>query len=168
VVDTTLEVRRNTRLDNEIYLVAPRVEVQVDETWMLPERGQMTSTIESNGHLERCRGVHAVDYALLAIKSGTDVLHKHPHHPTGQPKGSYGARDRGVLLGFSIEAGNQHEYSSPRLVSYKPGCDDPCVYARTKSYFDTNAEEWAPSTTDTQGDPSKGVEDEETARMFKI
>jgi hypothetical protein len=42
--DTTLEVRRKTRLDDVVSLVAPRVEVQMDETWMLPERGQMTST----------------------------------------------------------------------------------------------------------------------------
>jgi hypothetical protein len=42
------------------------------------------------------------------------------------------------------------------------------VYARTKSYFDTNAEEWATTATETQGDPSKGAEDEETARTFRI
>jgi hypothetical protein len=36
--DTTLEVRRNTWLDSVVSLVAPRVEVQMDETWMLPER----------------------------------------------------------------------------------------------------------------------------------
>jgi hypothetical protein len=41
------------------------------------------------------------------------------------------------------------------------------VYVRTKFYSDTNAEELAPTATETQGDPSKGVEDEETARMFK-
>jgi hypothetical protein len=28
----------------------------------------------------------------------------------------------------------------------------------TKSYLDTNAEEWAPSITETQGDPSKETE----------
>jgi hypothetical protein len=37
--DTTLEVRRKTRLDDVVSLVAPGVEVQTDETWMLPERG---------------------------------------------------------------------------------------------------------------------------------
>jgi hypothetical protein len=73
---------------------------------------------------------------LLAGKSGTDVLQKDPHHLIG----SCGARDGGVLLGVSIEAGNQHECSSPRDVSYEPGRDAPCVYAGTKSYFDTNAE----------------------------
>jgi hypothetical protein len=31
-VDITLEVRRNTRLDDEFSVVAPRVEVQADET----------------------------------------------------------------------------------------------------------------------------------------
>jgi hypothetical protein len=35
--DTTLEVRRKTRLDDVVSLVAPGVEVQTDETWMLPE-----------------------------------------------------------------------------------------------------------------------------------
>jgi hypothetical protein len=43
-VDITLEVRRKTRLDDVVSLVAPRVEVQTDETWMLPEQGQMIST----------------------------------------------------------------------------------------------------------------------------
>jgi hypothetical protein len=42
------------------------------------------------------------------------------------------------------------------------------VYARTKSYSDTNAEELAPTSTETQGGPSKGVEEEETARTFKL
>jgi hypothetical protein len=36
--DTTLEVRRKTRLDDVVSLVSPRMEVQTDETWMLPER----------------------------------------------------------------------------------------------------------------------------------
>jgi hypothetical protein len=35
--DTTLEVRKKTRLDDVVSLVAPGVEVQTDETWMLPE-----------------------------------------------------------------------------------------------------------------------------------
>jgi hypothetical protein len=139
--DTTLEVRRNTWLDDVVSLVYPRVEVQMDKTWMLPERGQMKITTGSHGNIKRCRRVHAIDYALLARKSGTDVLHKHPDHPAGKPKGSCGARDGGVLLEVSIEDGNQHECSSPRDVSYEPGCDAPCVHARTKSYFDTNAEE---------------------------
>jgi hypothetical protein len=166
-VYTTLEVRRNTRLDVVVSLVSPRVEVQADENWMLPERGQMTSTIGSHGHIERYSGVHAGDYASLAVKSGTDVLHTHPHHPTGKPKGSCGAWYGGILLVVSIEAGNRHDCSIPRVVSYEPGCNDPCVYARTKSYFDTNVEEWSPSATETQGYPSKGAEDEKTARKFK-
>jgi hypothetical protein len=120
----------------------------------------MTSTAGSHGNIKRCRGVHAVDYALLAGKSGTDVLHKHPYHPTGQPKWSCGARDGGVIVGVSIEADNQHECLSPRDISYDPGCDAPCVYEQTKSYFDTNAEEWTPTATEIQGDPSKGAEDE--------
>jgi hypothetical protein len=37
VADTILEVKRKTRLDDVVSLVAPRVEVQMDETWMLPE-----------------------------------------------------------------------------------------------------------------------------------
>jgi hypothetical protein len=53
-------------------------------------------------------------------------------------------------------------------VSYAPGCDAPCTYVQTKSYSDTNAEELAPTATETQGDPSKGAEDEETAIMFKL
>jgi hypothetical protein len=36
--DTTFEVRRKTRLDDVVSLVATGVEVQMDETWMLPER----------------------------------------------------------------------------------------------------------------------------------
>jgi hypothetical protein len=166
--DTTLEVRGKTRLDDVVSLVSPRVEVQTCETWMLPQREQMKSTAGSHGNIKRCRGVHAIDYALLAITSDTDVLHKHPHHTTGQPKGSCGARDGGVLLGVSIESGNQHECSSPHDVSYEPGCDSICVFPPTKSCFDTKAEEWAPTTTETQGDPSKGAEDEEIARTFKI
>jgi hypothetical protein len=42
--DTTFEVRRKTRLDYVVSLVAPGVEVHTDRTWTLPERGQMTST----------------------------------------------------------------------------------------------------------------------------
>jgi hypothetical protein len=42
------------------------------------------------------------------------------------------------------------------------------VYVRTKSYSDKNAEELALTATETQGDPSKGAEDEETAIMFKL
>jgi hypothetical protein len=56
------------------------------------------------------------------------VLQKHSHHPTGKPKGSCGAQDGGVLLGVSIEAGNQHEYLIPYVVSYEHGCDVPCMY----------------------------------------
>jgi hypothetical protein len=84
------------------------------------------------------------------------------------PIGSRGARDGGVLLGVSIEAGKQLECSSPYDVSYEPGGDAPCVYVQTKSYSDTNAEELDLTATETQGYPSKGAEDEETARMFKL
>jgi hypothetical protein len=42
------------------------------------------------------------------------------------------------------------------------------VYERTNSYFDTHAEGWALNATETQGDPSKGAEDEEFARTFKV
>jgi hypothetical protein len=38
VADTTLEVRRKTWMDDVVSLAAPRVEVQMDETWVLPER----------------------------------------------------------------------------------------------------------------------------------
>jgi hypothetical protein len=75
---------------------------------------------------------------------------------------------RGILLGVSIEAGKQAECSSPHDVSYEPGCDAPCVYVRTKSYSDTNAEELDPTATETQGDPSKGAEYKETARTFNL
>jgi hypothetical protein len=37
--DTTLEVRRKTRMDDVVSLVSPRVEVQTNKTWMLPEIG---------------------------------------------------------------------------------------------------------------------------------
>jgi hypothetical protein len=160
----TLEVRMKTRLDDVVSLVAPGVEVQTDETWMLPERGQMTSTNGSHGKIKRCRGVHAIYYALLDGNSGTKVLQKHPH-PTIN---SRGGREGWVSLGVSIEAGNQLDCSRPHDVSYEPGCDAPCVYVRTKSYSDTNSEELAPTATETQGDPSKGMEDEETTRMFKL
>jgi hypothetical protein len=113
--DTTLEVRRNTRLD--------------DETWMLTEREQMTSTTGSHGNIKRCRGVHVIYYVLLDGKSGTEVLQKHPH-PTIN---SRGGREGWVSLGVSTEAGKQLECSSPHDVSYEPGCDAPCVYVRTKS-----------------------------------
>jgi hypothetical protein len=162
--DTTLEVRRKTRLDDVISLVSPGVKVQTDRTWTLPERGQMTSTTGSHGNIKRCRVVDDIECTLLDGKSGTEALQKHRHHPIG----SCGARDGGVLLGVSIEAGKQLECSSPRDVSYEPGCDAPCVYVRTKSYSDTNTEELDPTDTETQGDPSKGAEDEETARMFKL
>jgi hypothetical protein len=42
------------------------------------------------------------------------------------------------------------------------------VYVRTKYYSDTNAEELDLTATETQGDPPKGAEDEETARIFKL
>jgi hypothetical protein len=64
VVDTILEVRRKTRLDDVVSLVAPRVEVQTDETWMLTERGHRASTTGSHWSIKRCRGVHTIDYAL--------------------------------------------------------------------------------------------------------
>jgi hypothetical protein len=162
-VDTTLEVRRKTRLDDEHSSGAPWMEVQMDETRMLRERGPMTSTVESHGHVKRYRGVHAIDYALLDGKSGTKVLQKHPH-PTIN---SRGGREGWVSLGVSIEAENKVECSSPRDVSYEPGGDVPCVDARTKSYSDTNAEQWAPTATETQGDPYKGEVYEETSRAFK-
>jgi hypothetical protein len=38
----------------------------------------------------------------------------------------------------------------------------------TQSYSDTNAEELAPTATETQVDPSKVSEDKETERMFKL
>jgi hypothetical protein len=50
--DTTLEVIRKTRLDDVVSLVAPGVEVQMDITWTLPERGQMTSTTGSHGNIK--------------------------------------------------------------------------------------------------------------------
>jgi hypothetical protein len=133
--DTTLEVRRKIRLNDVVSLVAPGVEMQTDKTWMLPERGQMTSTTGSHGNIKRCRGVYAIDYALLDGKSGTKVLQKHPH-PTIN---SRGGQEGWVSLGVSIEAGKQLECSSPHDVSYEPGCDSPCVYVRTKSCSDTNA-----------------------------
>jgi hypothetical protein len=109
-------------------------------------------------------GPHAIDYALLDRKSGTEVLQKHPH-PTIN---SCGHRGGWVSLGVSVETGNQLECLSPCDVIYEPGCDSPCVYTRTKSYSDTNVEELAPIATETQGDPPKGVEDEENARTFKL
>jgi hypothetical protein len=42
------------------------------------------------------------------------------------------------------------------------------VYTQRKSKFDKNAEEWAPTATETQGYPSKVAEDEEISIMFKI
>jgi hypothetical protein len=54
--DVTLEVIRKTRLDGVVSLVAPRVEVQTDETWMLPERGHMTSTTGSHGNIKLAGG----------------------------------------------------------------------------------------------------------------
>jgi hypothetical protein len=122
--DTTFEVRRNTRLDDVVSLVAPGVEVQTDRTWTLPERRQMTSTTGSHGKIKRYRGVNAIDYALLDGKSGTEALQKHPH-PTINSRGGW---EGWVLLGVSIEADKQLECSSQHDVSYEPGCDSPCVY----------------------------------------
>jgi hypothetical protein len=81
----------------------------------------MTSTTGSHGNIKRYRGVYVIDYALLAGKSDTNILQKHAHHPSG----SFGALDGCVLLGVSIEAGNQHECSSPRGVNCEPNCDAP-------------------------------------------
>jgi hypothetical protein len=108
--------------------------------------------------------VHKIDYALLDGKSGTEVLQKHPH-PTIN---SRGGREGWVGLGVSIEAGKQLECSIPHDVGYEPVCDAPCVYAPKNSYSDTNAEELALTATETQVDPSKGSEDKDTARMFKL
>jgi hypothetical protein len=123
--DTTLEVRRKSQLDDEVSSGAPWIEVHTDETRMLRERGTMKSTVESHGHVKRCRGVYAVDCELLEGESGTKVFQKHSH-PTIK---SRGGREGWVSLGVSIEAGNKLECSSPRDVSYKPGCDFPCVDA---------------------------------------
>jgi hypothetical protein len=92
--DTTLEVRRKTRLDDVVSLVAPGVEVQTDRIWTLPERGQMTSTTGSHGNIKWHRGVHTIDYALLDGNSVTEALQKHPH-PTIN---SRGGREGWVLL----------------------------------------------------------------------
>jgi hypothetical protein len=162
--DTTLEVRSKKRLYDVVSLVSPGVEVQTDETWMLPERGHMTSTTGSHGKMKSYRGVHAIYYALLGGKSGTEVLQKHPH-PTID---SCGGREGWVSLGVSTEACKQLECSSPHYVSYEPGCYYPCVYVQTKSYSDKNAEELALHATETQGDPSKGADGEETAIIFKL
>jgi hypothetical protein len=134
--DTTLEVRRKTRLDDVVSLVAPGVEVQTDETWMIPELGQMTSTNGSHGNIKSCRGMHTIDYALLDRKSGTEVFQKHPHPTINSRAG----REGWVSVGVSIEASRQRDCSYPHDVSYEPVCDTPCVYVRTKSYSDTNAE----------------------------
>jgi hypothetical protein len=40
--------------------------------------------------------------------------------------------------------------------------------AQTNSYSDTNLEQWAPTATETQGDPSKREDDEENIRAFKL
>jgi hypothetical protein len=109
------------------------------------------------GTYKKCRGVHAIDYALLDGYSGTEVLQKHPH-PTIN---SRGGQEGWVSLGVSIEAGNQLECLGPYDVSYEPGCDAQCVYVRTKYYSDTKAEELSLTATETQGDPSKGAEDKE-------
>jgi hypothetical protein len=69
--DTTFEVRRKTRLDDVVSLVDPGGKVQTYETWILPERGQMTSTTGSHGNIKICRVLHAIDYALLDRDSGT-------------------------------------------------------------------------------------------------
>jgi hypothetical protein len=165
VADTILEVRRKTQLDDVLSLVVPRVEVQTDETWMLPEHGQkMTSITGSHGNIRMCRVVHAIDYVFLDGKSGIEALQKHPH-PTIN---SRGGQEGWVSIGVSIEAVNQLECLSPRDFSYEPGCDAPCVYVRKKSYSDTNMEELSLAATETQGDPSKGAEDEETAKTFKL
>jgi hypothetical protein len=136
--DTTLEVRRKTRLDDVVSQVAPGVEVQMDETWMLPERGKMTSTTGSYGNIKRYRGVHAIDYALLNGKSGNEVLQKHPH-PTIN---SLSGREWWVSLGVSIEAGKQLECSSPHYVSYEPGCDAPYVYVRKSPTLTQMRKSW--------------------------
>jgi hypothetical protein len=65
----------------------------------------MTSTVESHGHVKRCRVVNAIDYALLAGKSGTEALQKHPHPTINSLVGPEGW----VSLGVSIEAGNKLE-----------------------------------------------------------
>jgi hypothetical protein len=98
--DTSLEVRRKTWMDDSVSLVSPGVEVQKGRTWMLPERGQMTSTTGSHVNIKRCRGVHSIYYALLDGKSGTEALQKHPH-PTIN---SRGCEEGWVSLGVSIEA----------------------------------------------------------------
>jgi hypothetical protein len=115
-VDITFEVRRKTQLDDEVSSEAPWMEVHTDEARMLRERGPMTSTVESHSHLKRCRGVHPIYYALLDRKSSTEVLQKHLH------PNSRGGQEGWVSLGVSIEAGNKLECSSPRAVSYEPGC----------------------------------------------
>jgi hypothetical protein len=120
--------------------------------------------LDNIGNIKMYRGVHAIDYALLDGKSGTEVLQKHPHPTINSP----GGREGWVSLGVSAEAGKQLECSNPHDVNYEPGCGAPCVYVRTNSYSDTNAEELALTANETQGYPSEGAEDEETAIIFKL
>jgi hypothetical protein len=77
--DTTLEVRWKSQLVDEVSSGSTWMEVHTDETRMLCERGMMTSTVESHGHVKRWRGLHVIYYALLDGNSGTEVLQKHPH-----------------------------------------------------------------------------------------
>jgi hypothetical protein len=63
----------------------------------------MTSTTGSHGNIKSFRVVYAIDYALLDVKSGTEVLQKHPH-PTIN---SRGGGEGWVSLWVSIEAGKQ-------------------------------------------------------------
>jgi hypothetical protein len=96
VADETKKVGRKIWLEDKVVLIVPRVELQADETPMLTQRGKMTSTAGSHGHINS-RGV---DYALLDDKYGAHSSKL--HHPTGKPKGSCGAQDGGVLLGEKL------------------------------------------------------------------
>jgi hypothetical protein len=81
-VDTTLEIKRKTRLDDEVSSGAPWMEVQTDETWMLREREPMTSNVGSHGHIKRCRGVQYHRLCVVSRKVRYRSLAKisTPHH----------------------------------------------------------------------------------------
>jgi hypothetical protein len=61
-------------MEDEVSLVAPRMEVQADETRMLPERVQMTSTDGAHGHIKRCRGFYLGSRVLLNLELSVSMF----------------------------------------------------------------------------------------------
>jgi hypothetical protein len=109
------------------------------------------ATEELATFIQRCKSEVTIDEAMVYFKADETL----------EVRWKKMTEDEVSLVAprLEVRVTGGHECSRPHDVSYEPGCDtELCVIVGTKSYSDTNAEESAPATTETQGDSSKETE----------